>query len=209
MNARDAKKQRESVQGDGFGSIAVLKGNIAPEGAVVKFSAVNPDMLIHKEPARVFDREEDALDAVKNHRVDPGSVVVLRYEGPRGTGMPEIMATAEALVNNPALQNAAIVTDGRFSGATRGPCIGHVSPEAVAGGPIALVENGDIISIDIPKRGLNIVGIKDKQMSSEEVKAVLTTRKKQWRPPSLGHPPGVLKRYTDRAVSAMKGAYLE
>lgn len=196
-------------QGDGFGSIAVLKGNIAPEGAVVKFSAVSPDMLTHKGPARVFDREEDALDAIKNNSVDPGSVVVLRYEGPRGSGMPEIMATTEALVNNPALQNAAIVTDGRFSGATRGPCIGHVSPEAVAGGPIALVENGDIISIDIPKRGLNIVGIKDRQMSSKEVRSLLTARKQQWNPPSLGHPPGVLKRYTDRAVSAMKGAYLE
>jgi len=196
-------------QGDGFGSIAVLKGNIAPEGAVVKFSAVSPDMLTHKGPARVFDREEDALDAIKKNRVDPGSVVVLRYEGPRGSGMPEIMATAEALVNNPDLQNAAIVTDGRFSGATRGPCIGHVSPEAVAGGPIALVENGDTISIDIPKRSLNIVGIKDRQMNLEEVRAVLTARKKQWKPPSLGHPRGVLKRYTDRAVSAMKGAYLE
>jgi dihydroxy-acid dehydratase len=107
----------------GFGSIAVLKGNIAPEGAVVKFSAVGPDMLTHEGPARVFDREETALEAVMSGRIDPGSVIVLRYEGPRGSGMPEMLATTEALVTNPKLQHTAIITDGRFSGATRGPCI--------------------------------------------------------------------------------------
>jgi dihydroxy-acid dehydratase len=208
------KIKREDVihpsdRGKGYGSIAVLKGNIAPEGAVVKFSAVSSDMLAHEGPARVFNREEEALEAIRNRKVDPGSVVVLRYEGPRGSGMPEILATTEALVTNPALQNTAIITDGRFSGATRGPCIGHVSPEAVAGGPIALVEDGDMISIDIPKRGLNIVGVKDKHLDAEEVQSLLADRKKRWTPPSLGHPPGVLKRYAGRAVSAMKGAYQE
>lgn len=200
---------RPADQGKGFGSIAVLKGNIAPEGAVVKFSAVSTDMLTHEGPARVFDCEEDALAAIKNGRVDPGAVVVLRYEGPRGKGMPEILATTEALATNPALQNAAIVTDGRFSGATRGPCIGHVSPEAVAGGPIALVEDDDIIRIDIPKRSLNLVGVKNRHLKSAEIKALLADRKKQWKPPLLDHPAGVLKRYAGRAASAIKGAYLE
>jgi len=193
----------------GFGSIAVLKGNIAPEGAVVKFSAVDPDMLTHEGPARVFDREEAALDAVMNGSIEPGSVIVLRYEGPRGSGMPEILATTEALVTNPKLQHTAIITDGRFSGATRGPCIGHVSPEAVAGGPIALVEDGDILSIDIPGRNLNIVGHADRRLDSDEVRSLLAERKKQWQAPSLIHPRGVLKRYAKQAVSAIKGAYLE
>ncbi len=200
---------RPADQGKGFGSIAVLKGNIAPDGAVVKFSAVRSDMLTHEGPARVFDREEDALDAIKSDKVDPGSVVVLRYEGPRGSGMPEILATTEALVTNPALQNTAIVTDGRFSGATRGPCIGHVSPEAIAGGPIALVEEDDVISIDISKRSLNMVGLKNKRLNSDEVQSILADRKKQWTPPVLDHPSGILKRYASSAASAIKGAYLE
>jgi dihydroxy-acid dehydratase len=200
---------RPADQGKGWGSIAVLKGNIAPEGAVVKFSAVSYDMLTHEGPARVFDCEEAVLDAIKNGRVDPGAVVVLRYEGPRGSGMPEMLATTEALATNPALQNTAIVTDGRFSGATRGPCIGHVSPEAAAGGPIALVEDDDIICIDIPKRSLNLVGLKNKHLKSEAIQALLADRQKQWTPPALNHPSGVLKRYAGRATSAIKGAYLE
>ena len=193
----------------GFGSIAVLKGNIAPEGAVVKFSAVGSDMLTHEGPARVFDREEAALDAVMNGSIEPGSVIVLRYEGPRGSGMPEILATTEALVTNPKLQHTAIITDGRFSGATRGPCIGHVSPEAVAGGPIALVEDDDLLSIDIPARNLNIVGHAGRRLDLDDVQSLLAERRKQWRPPRLMHPRGVLKRYANQAVSAIKGAYLE
>jgi dihydroxy-acid dehydratase len=193
----------------GFGSIAVLRGNIAPEGAVVKFSAVSPDMLIHEGPARVFDREEAALAAIMNGSIQPGAVIVLRYEGPRGSGMPEILATTEALVTNPKLQHTAIITDGRFSGATRGPCIGHVSPEAVAGGPIALVEDDDLLSIDIPARTLNIVGCADRRMASDEVQSLLAERKKQWHPPKLRHPRGILRRYAGQVVSAIKGAYLE
>jgi dihydroxy-acid dehydratase len=192
-----------------FGSIAVLKGNLAPEGAVVKFSAVPTDMLQHEGPARVFDNEEDALDAVMKDRVEPGSVIILRYEGPRGCGMPEILSTTEALVTNPALQHTAIITDGRFSGATRGPCIGHVSPEAVAGGPIALVEDGDIIMIDIPARSLDIVGRNGRRMDSHAVQSLLTERKKNWTPADRKHPPGILKRYTAQAVSAIRGAYLK
>jgi dihydroxy-acid dehydratase len=193
----------------GFGSIAVLTGNIAPEGAVVKFSAVEPDMLTHEGPARVFDCEEAALDAVMNGDIDSGSVIVLRYEGPRGSGMPEMLATTEALVTNPMLQHTAIITDGRFSGATRGPCIGHVSPEALSGGPIALVEDEDILSIDIPGRNLNIVGHAGQQMDSKEVQSLLDTRERRWKKPSIRHPRGVLKRYASHAVSAIKGAYLE
>jgi len=192
-----------------FGSIAVLKGNLAPQGAVIKFSAVAPDMLTHQGPARVFDREEDALDAILKGSVEPGSVIILRYEGPRGSGMPEILATTEALVTIPALSNTAIVTDGRFSGATRGPCIGHVSPEASRGGPLALVEDGDLISIDIPGRNLSVIDCEGKQMSPDQVKAHLAERKKNWKQPDLQHTNGVLKRYAKRAASAMKGAYLE
>jgi len=192
-----------------FGSIAVLKGNLAPQGAVIKFSAVASDMLTHQGPARVFDREEDALDAILKSRVEPGSVIILRYEGPRGSGMPEILATTEALVTIPALSNTAIVTDGRFSGATRGPCIGHVSPEASRGGPLALIEDGDLISIDIPNRKLSVIGCDGKQMSPDRVNARLSDRKKNWKRPDLQHTNGVLKRYARHAASAMKGAYLE
>lgn len=193
----------------GYGSIAVLKGNIAPEGAVIKFSAVQPDMLTHVGTANVFNREEEALDAILKGNIKSGSIIVIRYEGPRGSGMPEMHGTAEALISNPELSNAAIVTDGRFSGATRGPCIGHVSPEAARGGPIALVEDGDIISIDIPKRALSIVGHGNKRMEEDEVRSLLDERKRRWKGPTPGHKKGVLGRYSAHAASAMKGAYLE
>jgi dihydroxy-acid dehydratase len=201
IHARDDSRE--------FGSIAVLKGNLAPEGAVIKYSAVDPSMMAHQGPAKVFDREEDALDAILKGRVESGSVIILRYEGPRGSGMPEILATTEALVTIPALSNSAIVTDGRFSGATRGPCIGHVSPEASRGGPIALIEDGDLISIDIPNRQLSVIGCDGKQMSPDQVNTHLANRKKNWKQPDLQHTNGVLKRYARRAASAMKGAYLE
>jgi dihydroxy-acid dehydratase len=166
-------------------------------------------MLTHEGPARVFDSEEAALDAINKGKIEPGSVMVLRYEGPRGSGMPEILATTEALVTHPALQHTAIITDGRFSGATRGPCIGHISPEAVGGGPIALIEDGDRILIDIPNRSLNIVGHGEMRMSAEEVQSFLLERKKAWVTPVREHPPGILRRYASQAVSAIKGAYLE
>jgi dihydroxy-acid dehydratase len=199
---------RPAAQSKGYGSIAVLKGNIAPEGAVVKFSAVNADMQTHTGPARVFNREEEALKAIIEGNVTPGSVVVIRYEGPRGKGMPEMLATTEALVTNPDLQHTAIVTDGRFSGATRGPCIGHVSPEAASGGPIALVEDGDLIRIDIPQRVLSIVGKGQKDLPPHEIERLLEERRRRWKAPDLGHPAGVLQRYALHAVSAIKGAYL-
>jgi dihydroxy-acid dehydratase len=193
----------------GFGSIAVLKGNLAPEGAVVKFSAVAPSMLTHQGPAKVFNREEEALESILSGKIASGAVIILRYEGPRGSGMPEILATTEALVTIPELKNTAIVTDGRFSGATRGPCIGHVSPEAARGGPIALIEDGDLVRIDIPGRSLEVIGVNDKRIDPSEMETIFADRKKKWKMPELTHTSGVLKRYARRAASAMKGAYLE
>ena len=207
LNRGDIIRPRENSKG--HGSIAVLKGNIAPDGAVIKFSAVEPDMLTHIGPARVFNREEEALDAVLKGKIEPGSVIVLRYEGPRGSGMPEMFATTEALATIPALRNSAIVTDGRFSGATRGPCVGHVSPEAISGGSIGLVEDDDLILIDIPNRVLSIVGVGGQKRGENEIQALLAERKKLWEPPVPHQPPGVLRRYSNRAASAMKGAYLE
>ena len=166
-------------------------------------------MMTHLGPAKIFNREEEALEAILNGKIEPGSVIVLRYEGPRGSGMPEILACTEALVTMPTLGSTAIVTDGRFSGATRGPCIGHVSPEAARGGPIAFVEDEDLISIDIPKRVLSMVGHGKKRMKEDEVQSLLDQRKKRWKAPPLGHPQGVLERYSKQAASAMKGAYLE
>ncbi|MGQ9694068.1 MAG: dihydroxy-acid dehydratase [Thermodesulfobacteriota bacterium] len=191
-----------------FGSIAVLKGNLAPEGAVVKYAAVPVEMMKHEGPAQVFNREEEALRAIMKGKIKPGAVIIIRYEGPRGSGMPEILATTEALVTIPALRHTAIVTDGRFSGATRGPCIGHVSPEAAQGGPLALVEDEDLISIDIPARLLSVVGIKGKKLNSQAVTEVFGERKKRWKAPQLKHPRGILHRYSKQAASAMKGAYL-
>ncbi len=199
---------RKGKNSKGYGSIAVLKGNIAPEGAVVKYSAMAPDMSTHEGPARVFNQEEDALQAILQGKVQPSSVIVIRYEGPRGSGMPEMLATTEALATIPDLHNTAMVTDGRFSGATRGPCIGHVSPEAVQGGPIALVEDGDLILIDIPNRNLSVVGCGGKKMDEREVQAILAERRKRWQPPLRQHPQGILRRYSTRAASAMDGAYL-
>ncbi len=193
----------------GTGSIAILKGNLAPEGSVVKFSAVPEDMRVHEGPALVFDREEDALAACMSGTIEPETVVVIRYEGPRGSGMPEMLATTEALVSIPRLSRVALVTDGRFSGATRGPCIGHVSPEARAGGPIALVKNEDLIRIDIPARRLEVVGCRGKKMSSNEIDRILEQRRADLRPPVQIHPRGLLSRYSKYAVSAMKGAFLE
>jgi dihydroxy-acid dehydratase len=199
---------RKGKNSRGYGSIAVLKGNIAPEGAVVKYSAMAPEMSTHEGPARAFNQEEDALQAILQGKVQPGSVIVIRYEGPRGSGMPEMLATTEALATIPDLHNTAMVTDGRFSGATRGPCIGHVSPEAARGGPIALVEDGDLILIDIPNRNLSVVGCGGKKMDEREVQAILAERRKRWQPPLRQHPQGILRRYSTRAASAMDGAYL-
>lgn len=192
------------------GSIAILKGNIAPDGAVVKHSAVSKEMLVHKGQARVFDREEDALDAILKRNIKPGDVIIVRYEGPKGSGMPEMFYTTEALASDPELvSSTALITDGRFSGASRGPCIGHVSPEAAEGGPIAFIEDGDIISIDIPARKLDIIGVAGVEMLPSEIEAKLDERKKIWMKLDKRFRSGVLGVYTRLAVSAMRGGYTE
>lgn len=188
------------------GSVAILKGNIAPDGAVVKYAAIAEDMRVHEGPARVFDCEEDCFYAVVNKQVSPGDVLIIRYEGPQGSGMPEMLMTTEAIVCDKDLNGTvSLVTDGRFSGATRGPAIGHVSPEAAVGGPLAYVQNGDLIRFDVPNRSLNMVGIQGMRLTPEEVAAVLTNRKNTMKLKSRGTRKGVFRRYTENARSAMQG----
>ena len=182
------------------GGIAVLKGNLAPETAVVKRSAVAPEMMVHEGPARVFDCEEDAIKAVLTHEIRPGDAVIIRYEGPKGSGMPEMFYTTEAIASDAELgASIALLTDGRFSGASKGPAIGHISPEAAEGGPIALVEEGDIISIDIPEHKLEV------KISEEEMEA----RKAKWQPREPEITTGYLARYREMVTSGNRGAILE
>lgn len=159
--------------------------------------------------ARPFDSEEECIDAVLHHRVQPGDAVFIRYEGPKGSGMPEMFYTSEAISSDKELgRSIALITDGRFSGASTGPVIGHCSPEAQAGGPIALVEEGDLIELDVEKRLLAIVGIAGERKSPEEVDAVLAERRKNWKPKPVKHKSGVLRLFSEFAESPMKGAYL-
>lgn len=193
-----------------YGSVAVLKGNLAPEGAVIKYSAVAEDMMHHIGPAKVFDSEEACNQAVVDESVEPGTVLFIRYEGPRGSGMPEMLMTTEAIMCDPKLRaSTVLITDGRYSGGTRGPCVGHVSPEAAAGGPIALVEDNDLIELDVVNRKLEIVGISGIKCSAEEVDKVLAERKTRWKRPETEKRYGIFKRYTERATSGMSGAYME
>ena len=182
------------------GGIAVLRGNIAPDSCVVKRSAVVEEMLVHEGPARVFDCEEDAIAAIKGGKIVPGDVVVIRYEGPKGgPGMREMLNPTSAIAGMGLGSSVALITDGRFSGASRGASIGHVSPEAAVGGPIAFIEEGDIISIDIPANTINV------NVSDEELKA----RKAKWQPREPKVTKGYLARYAKMVTSADKGAVLE
>ena len=182
---------------------------MAPEGSVVKHSAVPKEMFQAVLRARPFDCEEDAIAAVLSHKIQPGDAVFIRYEGPKGSGMPEMFYTTEAIASDPELgKTIALITDGRFSGASKGPAIGHVSPEAAEGGPIALVEEGDLIKIDIPERILEIVGINGKELPKEEVDKILAERKQAWQPKPAKYTKGVLKIYSEHAVSPMKGGYM-
>ena len=188
------------------GGLAVLKGNLAPEGAVVKHAAVVPEMHRHIGPARPFNSEEKAVEAITGNNISPGDIIVIRYEGPKGRGMPEMLKTTELLYNRPRLRSSvALITDGRFSGATRGPAIGHISPEAAIGGPIALVENGDMISIDIPNRRLEIVGIKGKRNEPEEIERIMDERRKVTEI-IKAEKDGVLGLFTRTADETVKGA---
>lgn len=192
------------------GAIAILKGNLAPEGAVVKHSAVSPKLMQVTLKARVFDCEEDALQAVLKKNIHPGEAVIIRYEGPKGSGMPEMFYTTEAIASDPELiESIALITDGRFSGATRGPAIGHVSPEANEGGPIALIENEDLIRIDIPARSLNIIGVEGQEKTPDEVDRILSNRREHWIKPASRYNKGILSIYTRNCVSPMKGGYME
>ena len=183
-----------------IGGIAVLKGNLAPDTGVVKRSAVAPEMMVHEGPARVFDCEEDAIAAIKGGKINPGDVMVIRYEGPKGgPGMREMLNPTSAIVGMGLGSTVALITDGRFSGASRGAAIGHVSPEAAVGGPIALIEEGDIISIDIPNYSLNV------KLSDEE----LEKRRKAWKPKKRPDLDGYLVRYRALVTSGNRGAILE
>ena len=191
------------------GTIAVLRGNLAPEGAVIKHSAVPREMHRALLTARPFDCEEEAIDAILTHKIRPGDAVFIRYEGPKGSGMPEMFYTTEAISSDPELSaSIALITDGRFSGASKGPAIGHVSPEAAQGGPIALVEEGDLILIDVPERKLEIVGVKGERVSEDEMEEILAERRAKWqmRAPRYAH--GALGAFTQLAASPMKGGMM-
>lgn len=191
------------------GTIAVLRGNLAPEGAVIKHSAVPKEMHRALLRARPFDCEEDAISAILTHKIRPGDAVFIRYEGPKGSGMPEMFYTTEAISSDPELAaSIALITDGRFSGASKGPAIGHVSPEAAQGGPIALVEEGDLISIDVEARKLEIVGIKGEPCAAEEVERVLAERRARWTPRPARYAEGALGVFTHLAASPMKGGMM-
>ena len=182
------------------GGIAILKGNLAPDSGVVKRSAVVPEMMQHEGPARVFDCEEDAIEAIKGGKIVPGDVVVIRYEGPKGgPGMREMLNPTSAIAGMGLGSSVALITDGRFSGASRGASIGHVSPEAAVGGPIALVKEGDIIKIDIDANTLDVL------VSDEEMEA----RRKEWKPREPKVTTGYLARYASMVTSGNRGAILE
>ncbi|MCP1109428.1 dihydroxy-acid dehydratase [Ohessyouella blattaphilus] len=205
-NIKDAKNLDEEVIRPAenpytkTGGIAVLKGNLAPDGSVVKRSAVAPEMLVHEGPARVFDCEEDAIQAIKGERIKPGDVVVIRYVGPKGgPGMPEMLNPTSAITGMGLGESVALITDGRFSGASRGAAIGHISPEAAAGGPIALIEEGDLIKINIPEYKLEVA------LSEEE----LQRRRDAWTPREPELNTGYVKRYMSMVSASNRGAILE
>ena len=182
------------------GGIAVLKGNLAPDSCVVKRSAVVPEMMVHEGPARVFDCEEDAIAAIKGGKIVAGDVVVIRYEGPKGgPGMREMLNPTSAIAGMGLGSSVALITDGRFSGASRGASIGHVCPEAAVGGPIALVKEGDLIKINIPENKLELA------VSDEE----LAARRAEWKPREPKVTTGYLARYAKMVSDSCKGAVLE
>jgi dihydroxy-acid dehydratase len=208
-NVKVEKKEIIRPREDPFGTdggVAVLYGNLAPGGAMIKAFSVPPEMHVHTGPARVFDFEDEAVHALVGRTVTPGDVLVIRYEGPRTNGMPEMyyaaILSADAVLNT----TTAIVTGGRYSGAMRGPCVGHVAPEALNGGPIGLVEEGDLIEINIPERRLAIVGTGGERQSPETIDATLAQRRRIWKPPRRRHDTGILSLYERVARDAGEGA---
>ena len=174
---------------------------------MIKTFSVPKEMHVHIGPARIFDFEDKAIKALVRREVTPGDVVVIRYEGPRANGMPEMYFASTILSSDPALNTTtALVTDGRYSGAMKGPSIGHVTPEAIDGGPIALVEENDLIEINVPKRLLAIVGVRGRRLTEEEVEKTLADRRRYWKPPPPRHGSGILSLYARVARGASDGA---
>jgi dihydroxy-acid dehydratase len=191
------------------GGIAVLRGNLAPDGAVVKYFSVPDEMHIHVGPARVFESEDSATEALLARAVQPGDVVVIRYEGPRANGMPEMYFATAIIAADPVLNTTtAVVTDGRYSGAAKGPAVGHVAPEALDGGPIALIEEGDLIEIHIPERRLAVVGVAGHRLGADEMERVLDERRARWTAPPARHTAGILSLYGRVARGSDVGASL-
>ncbi|NBC72081.1 dihydroxy-acid dehydratase [Paenibacillus sacheonensis] len=187
------------------GSLAVLKGSLAPSGATIKKSAVDAAMQVHQGPAKVFDTERGAVDALLAKAIEPGDVVIIRYQGPKAIGMPEMFFMSELIASDPVLsRTTSLVTDGRFSGATRGPCVGYLGPEALDGGPIAFVRDGDLVRIDIPGRAIDIVGTEREERPAAEIEAILAKRRSEWTKPVIANK-GVLGQYTRLARPALEG----
>jgi len=211
-NVKAAKDEIIRPRSDPFGTdggVAVLYGNLAPGGAMIKTFSVPKEMHVHTGPARVFDFEEEAVHALVARKITPGDVLVIRYEGPRANGMPEMYYAAAILSADRVLNTTtAIVTDGRYSGAMQGPCIGHVAPEALEGGPIALVEDNDLIEMNAPERRLAIVGVKGEHRPPDEVEEILAQRRSIWKAPRPRHSDGILSLYSRVARSTAEGASL-
>lgn len=210
-NVKVARSEIIHSRGDPFsadGGLAILRGNLAPEGAMVKTFSVPTEMHAHVGPARIFDHEDEAVEALIHRRLAPGDVLVIRYEGPRANGMPEMYYASTILSSDHVLNTTtALVTDGRYSGAMRGPCVGHVTPEALDGGPIALVEEGDLIELNIPERRLSVVGAHGQHLPGGEMDRVLSDRRRTWSPPAAPrHGNGILSLYSRVARGASDGA---
>lgn len=192
------------------GAIAILRRNLAPDGAVIKHTACPAEMFEATLNARPFDSEEEAIAAVLSHRIHPGDAVLIRYEGPKGSGMPEMFYTSEAISSDRELgKSIALITDGRFSGASTDPSIGHVFPEAAVGGPIAFVEEGDLIHISIPERKIDIIGIHGQRKTPQEIDDILSRRRAAWKPRPSKYKSGILKLFSEHAVSPMDGGYMK
>ena len=209
LKREDVIRKKTNPIGDN-GAIAILGGNLAPKGAVVKHSAVPKEMHKAILKARPFDSEEEAINAILTKAIKPGDAVIIRYEGPKGSGMPEMFYTTEAISSDEELSaSIALLTDGRFSGASKGPAIGHISPEAAVGGPIALVCENDLIEIDIENRKLQVIGIDGKKCSLDEVEKVFEERRKNWVPKEEKYKSGILSIYSKNAVDPMLGGYMK
>lgn len=209
LNTNDIISDIETPYKD-EGGIAILQGNIAPEGAIIKHSAVIPSMKYHRGVARVFNNEDDAIYALRNGHIEMGNIIIILYQGVKCKGMPEMFRIGDVIASNPDFEkNIAVITDGRYSGCTKGPAIGYVCPEAFDGGPIALVENGDIVEIDIPNRSLNFIQGKDSKNKTVSGDELLESRKLRWQLPNEFQTSGLRAIYRKLATSPLKGARME